>query len=590
VKRTALVKLGAIAGIVAVAATGAAPGDQRRWVLDFRMRLEQTGEEPPVEISLSGDWVSTVSTVRPGEYDVALELANARVLGGGISGAQADAAVELGKRLARPFWVTYRSDGALVAVHFFKDMDPSDRNLLQTIATETQLVRPDPNRVAWTALERDGAGEYLAVYNLIDWNVVVKHKAKYVHSDGAADIPPDGLKLAVDQSDLRFSLDRDGDITALDGADRVRMGVPFGNGASLAVVTKVHLTRLRKRRAPELVGSLARTLPELVTSPVVTQNVDPERLRAEQDRRLIEGRTTESLLQAAMANGADSMLARRLAALFRQRLEALAAALALLRKSGPQNRITDALGSAGSPAATRLLGSLARDRTLPRALRIDALTALMVMPRPSGEAMLLPGALLDDDDPRIASAARIVSGALARAGRAGHSEEAGAIDAALIARYRKAREAGERSDLLAALGNSTGPSTVPVIEDALRDRRNPARAAAVRALRLAEGADIDRLISETIAGDEDPNVRAAAMFAADFRHPIGPVIGDALVRAARADPVDYVRSDAVTKLRQNPGCSSLVGETLAWVAEHDAQPGIRRLAREALASVSGGAK
>jgi hypothetical protein len=52
------------------------------------------------------------------------------------------------------------------------------------------------------------------------------------------------------------------------------------------------------------------------------------------------------------------------------------------------------------------------------------------------------------------------------------------------------------------------------------------------------------------------------------------------------DPSDYVRSDAVTLLRRNPGAHPGLAETLAWIADNDSKPGIRRLAREALASLS----
>ena len=138
--------------------------------------------------------------------------------------------------------------------------------------------------------------------------------------------------------------------------------------------------------------------------------------------------------------------------------------------------------------------------------------------------------------------------------------------------------------LLAALGNSAGPSVTPVIENALRDTSAPVRAAAARALRLAAGSEVDSLLSAVITGDHDPGVRAAAIFAVSFRHPIGSVLGEALVRAAKADPVEYVRSGAVTLLRQNPDAFARIAETLEWIAEHDSKPGVRRLAQEALTS------
>jgi hypothetical protein len=530
----------------------AVPGEQRRWALDFRVRLEQPGGERPIEVDLNGDWVSTISAVRPGEYDVALELANASIRGGigknrdGQKSVPADAGEQLRRRLARPFWATYRDDGALLAVHFFKNMDPSDCNLLQTIATETQFVHGDPDRPAWTVLERDGGGEYLAIYNRTGLNTVTKRKLKYVYTDGAAAAPANGVRIDVDQSELRISLDPDGGIMALDGGNRVRIGVPLEGAGQLLAVTETRLANLRRSEAPELVGSLARAFADVESSPIVTHAPDPERLRAEHDARLLEGRSTESLLAAALVDpaktkGADRLLPDRLAALFRQRPEATATAIGLLRKNGPAKRITDALGSAGSAAAIDALSSIARDRILPRPLRIDALTAFILAQHPSAGAMRIPVALLDDDDARIASAARIVSGSLARAGRVAHPAEADLIDAALVARYRKAQGPGEIADLLAALGNSLGPSVTPVIEDALRDPRVPVRTAAARALRLAVGPDVDRLFSTAITGDRDPGVRAAAIFAVSFRHPIGPALGEALVHAASVDPVEYVR-------------------------------------------------
>jgi HEAT repeat protein len=176
----------------------------------------------------------------------------------------------------------------------------------------------------------------------------------------------------------------------------------------------------------------------------------------------------------------------------------------------------------------------------------------------------------------------MVSGALARAGHSEHAIEANEIDAALIARYRRAQEGRDACDLLAGLGNSVGPSALPVIEEALSDPRTPVRAAAARALRLATGPEIDRWLSAAIASDADPAVRADAIFAAGFHRPLGLPLVDALLRVARGDSVDYVRSNAITLLRRNSDASPDIAKTLAWVAINDPKPGIRRLASEAL--------
>ena len=66
-----------IGGAPLLRAANPAPGEQRRWTVAFRARLEQAGGARPVEIDLSGDWVSTVSATRPNDYDVMLQLASA---------------------------------------------------------------------------------------------------------------------------------------------------------------------------------------------------------------------------------------------------------------------------------------------------------------------------------------------------------------------------------------------------------------------------------------------------------------------------------------------------------------------------------
>jgi hypothetical protein len=563
------------------------PGEQRRWALHFRVRLEQPGGESPVGIDLSGVWVATVSAVRAGEYDAALQIADLRLSGDGDRNPSADATNQLRRRLARPFWVTYRSDGALLAVHFFKDVDPSDANLLQMIATEAQFVCPDLSRPLWTVLERDAAGSYLAIYQRSEPGVVVKRKLKYVHTDGVAGAPADALQVAVDQSEFHFSLDSADRVIALDGNDRVKIALLGPQAGPLAVrplaaTAEIHLTNLRRGRALEVIGSLSRARPDVLSFPIVTHQPDPAQVQARSDDLLLEHRTTESLLEAAMAKDADAMLPDRLAALFRRRPQAVTAALALLWKAAPQKRITDALAFASSPGAIEALGSLARDRAMTSAARVDALSALFQVQHPGPDSMRIPVALLDDGDARVQSAARMVSGALARAGRSEHATEANAIDAALIARYRKPQEVRDACDLLAGLGNSVGPSTLPVIGDALSDPRTPVRAAAARALRLATGPEIDRWLSAAIASDADPGVRADAIFAGGFHHPLGLRLVDALLQVARGDSVDYVRSNAITLLRRNPDASPDIAKTLAWVANNDPKPGIRRLAREAL--------
>src|SRR5208282_2835024 len=105
----------------------------------------------------------------------------------------------------RRFWATYSRDGALLAVHFFEDVNPSDRNLLQMILTEAQYVRPRNGNPVYTVTERDGAGSYLAIYQQNGLHEAIKRKLKYIETDGVAGAAPNGVRVSVDQSELHFS-------------------------------------------------------------------------------------------------------------------------------------------------------------------------------------------------------------------------------------------------------------------------------------------------------------------------------------------------------------------------------------------------
>jgi HEAT repeat protein len=140
--------------------------------------------------------------------------------------------------------------------------------------------------------------------------------------------------------------------------------------------------------------------------------------------------------------------------------------------------------------------------------------------------------------------------------------------------------------LLGALGNSAGQAAIQTIEESLRDGSALERAAAARALRLAPGPDIDQTLAAVIVRDSDPAVRADAIFATRFRHPLSAELADALEQAASTEQVIYVRSDALAVLSQNLNASPQISEILAKIANSDADAGIRQQATRALAALS----
>lgn len=587
---TRMVRCSVLAVVAVLAATTAAlatpaAGDQTRWSLDFRVRLEQPSG-PPVEMHLVGQWISTIAAVRPGDFDAQLQLDDVRFSGAGVGTVSAAELEGLRTRLTRPFWATYRADGGLVAVHFFRDVDPADQNLLQMIATDMQLVRP-ASSVSWTARERDGAGEYVALYVATQPHRVLKRKLKYLQTDGVSGAPANGMRVGIDNSEITYSFSADGLVTAVDAVTRMRLALTPDPNSQLAVVTELHASNGHRRRVPELIGSLARQGSSVARSPIVTHTPDPAQVRAQADDQLLKGWTTETLLAAAFASeAADGQLGDRLAALFRRHPDAVKQAGVLLHRHGAQKRVTSALGRSGSPEATSALATLARDAALPEDLRVDALTATVQITEPSAETLQIPVALLQDANPQVRSAARLMAGALSRAARAAHAADADRVDASLIALYRASRDTEGRIELLAALGNSVGPAVAPVLKEALTDPLPAIRAAAVRSLRLAPGSEADDMIATVIIADVDPTVRSDGIFAARFRRPLPPAITSALLRAVTSDEAVYVRSGAVALLRDNIDASAAVAEALARVAQKDPNAAIRSQASQALAAAT----
>jgi len=589
-KRTLVRSFALAVATTLVAAAGFSqvqPGDQSRWSLDFRASMEQSSAHP-IEIHLAGDWTSTVVASRDGEYDAQLQLAHIQLTGDTVKDAPESSISDLRSRLSRPFWATYRSDGGLVSMHFLREEAPSDRNLMQMITTELQLVRTGSNRNSWTALERDGAGEYSALYLMPSPGRILKRKLKYLYADGVAGASADAVRVSLDSSDITFSLTPDGMVQAVDGTNRVRMDLAQNQSEKLAAVTEFHANNLRTGKAPELVGSLDldREFLNVIDSPVVTQRLDASAMRTDADERLLKGYTTEAILAAAFAKDAGTVPMDRLTALFRRRPEAVPAAVEMLLQNGPRRSVTNALGAAASPSVVASLNGIAHNSTLAERQRVDAIIAFLQMQHPTAEAMRGPADLMNDPNATIRSAARMMSGALSRAGRAENRSEADVIDAALVDLFRNAGNSSEKAELLGALGNSAGPSVIPVIEESLHELNPAIRTAAARALRLAPGPDVDRILARVITSDPDSTVRADAIFATRFRHPISPSLGGALLSAASADHARFVRSDAIAVVRESPNASPEIYQRLKQIAENDPDQGIRREAADALASIS----
>jgi hypothetical protein len=355
-------------------------------------------------------------------------------------------------------------------------------------------------------------------------------------------------------------------------------------GVSMRI--SVRLADVRQARAPELVGALARarTAGEVETTGIVTHAPSDEQVLAQSDVRLLQGVNLETILRAVTEKPAEGRPREQLEAWVRRHPEAVAPIIAATRAAtpGPTTKaLTAALGHAGPPAAQAALVELARDARLPAAVRSDALVGLMFGKQPSSLSLEAVAALCKDGDATVRRAALFASGSLARAARANDDAHAGVIDAALAAAYKGAKDAPARAELLGAIGNSAGPTLLPVVRAALEtDADSKVRAAATRALRLYDDTDVKDQLAKMITDDREPLVRATAIFAAGFAFDARYV--EPLTKAALKDPTEMVRTDATNMLASHQDVTPEIADTLARVAEKDPKPGIRKLARAAL--------
>ena len=514
-------------------------GQQFRWTLSLQAGLQDQAGGPRQSIALSGEWRSTVVAVRPDSYDVRFQLASVHIEGSKAKRIDAKELSLAQERLSRPCWATFGQNGALRMVHFAKEVSPSDRNLLQMIAAESQFVPADT--AVWTAIERDGAGSYLAIYQRLGPFRVRKKRLKYL--DGTSASP--ALPAVIEESQAEFAFTPEGAIAALDGVQQVRLSIPGAAGNSLTTRIELHLGNLRAGLDPVLARSLA--IPKQVEHlPIEAHQPDPRAAQASMDRKLLAGRSTGEILAGAARN--DPAANQRLAALFRRRPESIPLALRSFAAGGGAQAIASGLAEAGTTRSIGALSAVAHDETRAVGARVSALSALAGIREPAADAMRIPADLLEDRNPQVRNAALLAAGALARAGRSAHPAESDKIEAALAERYRAAKTAAESTEMLAALGNSAGPRAAALLAVSLKDSREDVRAAAARGLRLVPGAAADSLLAETVRKDPSPAVRSAALFAIGFRLPLRAVLRDAVLSAAKHDAADMVRNRALSLL------------------------------------------
>ena len=566
-------------------------GRQHRYEVKLETGLRFAAKNPGAvaTTTLQGDWTVTVSSASSLGSDVACELQHPHLSGVGFGEADSADVAAMEKRLAQRFWVSYQADGAATRLHFPKDMQDDVRNMLTLIVTESQLVQPASRPPQWTATERDGAGAYLAIYNAAGLGEIIKKKTRYIDSDAQLDGKAAGLEIGVLDSDVRFTIDTQGDLDKVEGHEasniQAQPGVP-----GLSVDIRIRLDNRRDSKAVDLVGSLERARSGLVTVPIVTQRPSEEEALSRADAQATHGKTFKAISQSFNGGTIDEQSQSLLEAWLRRHPTDIPEAVGLARADSPAGHVSEAifvaLGSAGTPETQAALCAIARDQNAPTRLRVEAMKGLVRTRHPMESTVSALVDLFDDrGDPEIRRHALYVGAGVGSNILATHPDQALRVESRLISGYEKSIDPS-RVDWMIALGNLGTPGAVPTIERGLHDPDAVVRAEAARALRLIQDPSAERLIESTLDTDVAGPVRAAAVFAAGFR-PIDPLV-EALAKAVENDKADYVRVDAIALLSKHFDASPRIKQALTSAATKDPKSSVRRLAREALESASRG--
>jgi hypothetical protein len=560
--------------------------------LQLDTRLQQPGpanQKIDGTMTLTGDWVVTVSDDADSGYTAACELRGAHVTGKGFGDVAPADVARLERRLGSRFWVSYQRDGAARQLHFPKELPDDVRNFLTLIVTQSQLVRPPQASDQWTATERDGAGTYLASYHQGTAHELVKQKLRYLSVDGAVAAQGAGLHTSVnvniEGAETTFTLDGD-QLGGLTSQERMHIDASLG-GLALGVEIHLALTNARRGREDALIGSLERARPDVESGPVITQRASDEELAARKDARLLKDATLPALLKTVEENKDDGKAEWRtrdtLAAWFRRRPADIAAGLAFVDRAsdGARARIVlEALGAAGTAPAQAALCGIASDAHKPAERRVDALTALVGTASASPATVSALIELMAATDANVSRQALYVAGGVAHQSLVSDPAGAQRIETELLSRLSRAKDGHARADVLASLGNLGTKTIVPAIEHALQDPDVQVRVQAARALRKIEGPAADKLVVATMTGDGEARVRQAAIAAAGERA-IGPFV-ESLAQLVTGDPVDFVRTTAIETAAHHVNESPVLRDALAEAAAHDHSPGVQRLARKAL--------
>jgi hypothetical protein len=532
---------------------------------------------------LKGRWNVTVLRNDTRSLQVQAQIETDSLTGNGMSVEQNSALDEVRRGLATSVYFTFDSAGALTEARVPAAVGGLAATITQSVAAYVQLVLPERETDSWQVEERDRSGRYQADYKSSGFGKIEKRKLRYVDVPGAAQ----GLKTEMVRSLALFELDGVGMFGKLEldeviGASQELMG-------SMSVTTHFALTRTDQKHDTSKVSSFVAEASQIEGKPIDENTPEPAVYSPGADQARIAGRTFGEI-RGRLAVISDDKASEQervelfsaLGARMRRDPTAIDEAANLIATGAPDAEdLIAALGSAGVPAAQRVLSELVGQSEVPMTTRRSALLALSLTPDPSDETIDRLVALIDD--PEFGRQAKYGLGSCAFDAREINRDRSLRALTPLFERMDKLGSvsagpvAAMATDLLTAVGNSGLPEIVPYVQPYLQSDSESLRMAALNALRRVPGSAIDEIMAQSMVRDPSPLVRSGALIATSARPP-SPVVVRALDASVRNEKDAQVRSTALrTIVAWLPLEPSFRG-TLAWMAEHETDASLREAA------------
>lgn len=467
--------------------------------------------------------------------------------------------------LQQPFWVRIDERGTLRELALSKGLPAESRRVQQAIAGFLQVSCPlQAGAPSWRVEEEDVSGKHQVEYTQTDAEWLGKRKLEYADT-GA-------VKLAVERSQVNYR-GRCGQFPSeVAATESLR-------GAQVGMLAETTFSLRPRARSPLALSGIGRFLPgaERVAPSAVARLTTPPLPKGEQVS-----------FQAALAKLApepDSIFDRKtlrgVLAHLADHPQDLALVAADYRQVEQHRHATARLLAAlDTPEGSATIASLLDDGGLSQGARIELLTALLFAARVDARVIESVHALGRNKLEALAAVAVNTEGSLLKQARDSGDPAAPPLIERYFAAWSSQQHERVQAAYLQGFAYLGSEQMLAVLQQAALSPVEALRVAALSALECVKDERADTWVLDRLSKDSSAVVRERAVRACSYRASLP--CGKAVARALVSDRDRRVRLRALEVFAQ-AGNPAVTFTLLERVSRRDADAGVRRAAREALA-------